>query len=273
MFAVTAVVFREIFEIALILTIVLASTNGLKNRLYIVLAGLGIGAIGSALIAIFIDTISNAMHGVGLEVFNASIMFLAVFFLSWTVIWMKRHGKKIADDFKKTGQDVISGKKHYYVLIAIIAVASFREGAEIVLFTYGMIISAKLSIPTILIGGFIGALGGALVGYMLYIGLLKTVKKHLFSVTSIMLIVITGGIAAQGAGFLISAGMLPAIYDEVWNTSSFIAADSFIGKTLNVLIGYTPKPSMMELLFYFGVISIISYFYVSSPSNKKPVLG
>jgi high-affinity iron transporter len=272
MLAVSAVVFREIFEIALILTIVLASTNGLKNRLYMVLAGLGLGAMGSAIIAIFIDSISNAVDGVGLEIFNAIIMFIAVFFLSWTVIWMKRHGKEIADNMKKTGQDIVSGKKHYFVLIAVIAFASFREGAEIVLFTYGMVLSEKFSSLTILTGALIGAVGGALVGYLLYIGLLKTVKKHLFTVTSWMLIIITGGIAAQGAGFLISANILPAITNEVWDSSALVSAESLLGKILSVLIGYTPKPSGMELIFYFGVIFIISYFYLSS-SKKKAVLG
>ena len=103
MFPTAAIVFREVIEIALVIGIVLAATRGLSGRAYLVLSGLGLGVLGSAVIALFTGQIAQAMNGVGKEIFNALIMFLAVGFLSWTVIWMKTHGRILAQTLKESG--------------------------------------------------------------------------------------------------------------------------------------------------------------------------
>ena len=266
------IVFREVLEITLVLTIVLAATQGLKGRLSLVLSGLGLGVLGAGVIALFTDAISSAMEGVGQELFNAAIMFTAVGFLSWTVIWMKKHGRHMAQNIKAIGQDITNGDKPLYVLIGVIALATFREGAEIVLFSYGMIASGAYGVSEMMMGGTIGLAGGAVVGLMIYMGLLRAAQKHLFTVTSWMLIILTAGMAAQGANFLIAAGILPELGGQIWDTSHIISGGSFIGETLSVLIGYTPRPTGMELAFYAGVIAIVGglYKFVSFTPRIKP---
>lgn len=271
MFPTATIVFREIIEIALVVGIVMAATRGLPGRVNLILAGLGLGILGSIIIAFFTDTISQAIDGVGQEIFNASVMFIAVGFLSWTVIWMKTHGRELAQKLKTVGDEVVRGDKSIYVLVGVIALATFREGAEIVLFTYGMTASGAYSFSEILTGGLIGAAGGAVVGFMLYFGLLKTAQKHLFTVTSWLLIVLTAGMAAQGANFLIAAGVLPELYSEVWDTSAILSGGSFLGETLKVLVGYTPRPTGMELVFYSSVLAVVgmAYKFVGNP-KKQP---
>lgn len=267
------IVFREILEVALVLTIVLAATRGMNGRLSMVLSGLGLGILGASVIAFFTDAISSAMEGMGQEIFNAGIMFIAVGFLSWTVIWMKRHGREMAQNIKAVGQDVMSGNKPVYALVAIIALATFREGAEIVLFSYGMMASGAFGLSSILAGAALGLVGGTIVGLMIYFGLLKAAQRHLITVTSWMLIILTAGMAAHGAGFLIAAGVLPELGGQLWDTSHIISGHSFIGETLSVLIGYTPRPTGMEVLFYVGVIVVVGGLYrlISSAPQKPQV--
>lgn len=264
------IVFREILEIALVLTIIMAATRGLPNRISLALAGLGLGIFGSAVIAYFIDSISSAIDGVGQEVFNAAIMFTAVGFLSWTVIWMKRHGRELSQHIKNVGRDVLEGRKPLYLIIAIVAISTFREGSEIVLFTSGMLMSGQFTIWTVIAGGLLGTAGGVLVGTLLYVGLLKAAQRHLFTVTNWLLIFLTAGIAAQGASFLIAAGILPELSSQVWDTSAFISGQGFIGTTLKVLIGYTPRPTGMELLFYTAALVIVGTLYKTVGSVKAP---
>jgi high-affinity iron transporter len=263
------IVFREFLEIALVLTILMAATQGMRHRSLLILAGLGIGMSGAALIAFFTDRISNAVDGVGQEIFNAVIMFIAVGFLSWTVLWMKKHGRELAQNLKQVGSDVKDGKAHYYILVSIIALSTFREGAEVVLFSYGMLLSEQFALSSILLGGLLGALGGTFIGVLLYLGLIRAAQKHLFGVTSWMLILLTAGMAAQGASFLIAADILPPLTTQLWDSSDIISGSSFLGATLGVLIGYTPRPSGMEVVFYLFVLCSIGYFY--RLSNKKPV--
>ena len=261
MFSTATIVFREILEIALVLGIVMAATKGLPQRGALAIIGLAIGIAGSIAIAFFTDTISAAIDGVGQEVFHAIIMFIAAIFIGWTVIWMKIHGRNLAKNLNAVGQDVIDGNKSFYVLIGVIALATFREGAEIVLFTYSMGASGAITISEIIMGGIIGAIGGTIVGTMLYFGLLKTVKRHLFTVTSWMLIILCAGMAANGANMLIAANVLPALSAQLWDTSWIISGHGFIGKTLGVLIGYTPRPSGMEASVYASVLIIIGITY------------
>lgn len=266
------IVFREVLEIALVLGIVMAATRGMKGRAFIAFAGLGLGIIGAGLIAFFTESISQAIDGVGQEVFNAGVLFIAVGFLSWTVIWMKRHGRDMAKNISAMGQDVKQGNRSIYALILVIALGTLREGAEVVLFTYGMTASGAISIASVIAGGLLGLVGGTIVGVMLYFGLLKTVKRHLFTVTSWMLIVLTAGMAAQGANFLIAAGILPELYPQVWDTSAFVSGDGMIGKTLSVLVGYTPRPTGMELCFYLSVLITIGIAYKFVGSKKPAVV-
>lgn len=265
------IVFREVLEIALVLGIVMAATRGLPSRFRLALMGLAIGGFGAAIIAFFTDTISSAIHGVGQEVFNAGIMFLAVIFLSSTIVWMKRHGREMAANLKTVGHDVVTGERSAYVLVGVIAFATFREGAEIVLFTYGMLASGTFTLTSIITGGLLGLFGGTVIGLMLYFGLLKTARRHLFTVTSWMLIILTAGIAAQGANFLIAAGILPPLAQQMWDTSAIISGHSFIGQTLAVLIGYTPRPSGMELLFYTSVLCVVGLLYKAVSTQKQTV--
>lgn len=264
MFPTATIVFREVIEIALVIGVVMAATRGLSGRIRLVLAGLGLGVLGSSVIALFTEQISQAMNGVGQEIFNALIMFIAVGFLSWTVIWMKTHGRVLAQELKAVGQDVLSGDKSIYVLIGVVALATFREGAEIVLFTYGMLASKSYTVIEIITGGLIGAAGGAVVGFMFYMGLLKAAQRHLFTVTSWLLIILAAGMAAQGASFLISAGVLPVLHPQLWNTSAILPSGNLFSDTLNVLIGYTPKPTGMELLVYASVLAGVGFFYKRS---------
>ncbi len=261
MFGTATIVFREILEIALVLGIVMAATRGLPGRGLLAISGLALGIFGSVLIAFFTDTISEAIDGMGQEIFNASVMFVAVGFLSWTVVWMKRHGRDLARHLDEVGHDVADGRKSLYVLIGVVALATFREGAEIVLFSYGMLASGSVTVSAMVMGGLLGLLGGTIVGFMLYFGLLKTVKRHLFTVTSWMLIVLTAGIAAKGASFLIAAGVLPELHPQLWDTSAFLSGHSFAGETLGVLFGYTPRPTGMEFLFYISVLIAVGSTY------------
>lgn len=271
MFPTATIVFREIIEVALVIGIVMAATRGLSGRLNLVLAGLGVGIAGSMIIAFFTDSISQMIDGMGQEIFNAGVMFVAVGFLSWTVIWMRTHGRELARNIKAVGAEVMAGDKSSYVLIGVVALATFREGAEIALFTYGMSASGAYPMSEIALGGVLGGMGGAAVGAMLYLGLLKAAQKHLFTVTGWMLIVLTAGMAAQGANFLIAAGVLPPLAAQMWDTSAFISAHSFIGETLKVLVGYTPRPTGMELIFYLSVLISVggAYLWAGQAHGRK----
>ena len=90
------IVFREVIEAGLIVGIVMAATRGVAGRGRWIGIGVGGGVIGAAVVAAFAGAISQAFEGAGQELFNASVLGIAVVMLMWHNAWMARHGREIA---------------------------------------------------------------------------------------------------------------------------------------------------------------------------------
>jgi high-affinity iron transporter len=67
MLQIAIVVFREILEVSLIIGILTAATKEIEGRTKWLLAGLGLGIIGSFALAFSTDKISESLDGMGQE--------------------------------------------------------------------------------------------------------------------------------------------------------------------------------------------------------------
>mgnify|MGYP003386158380 CR=1 FL=1 len=256
MFAAAVIVFREVLEAALIVSVILAATKGVQNRLKMIAGGILAGIIGSGIVAAFTAQLSNSFSGFGQELFQAGIMFTVVGLLAWHIIWMQQHGREMVCEMKEAGAAVVAGTKSLLALAVVIALAVLREGSEIVLFVQGMMASGTMQ--DVLGGLMLGLVTGILAGWLLYIGFLKLSLKHLFSSTNILLMLIAAGMAARGADKLVQAGFIPSLYDNVWDTSAILSESSVPGQFLSALIGYIAQPSAMQIVFYVATVVAIS---------------
>jgi high-affinity iron transporter len=135
----------------------------------------------------------------------------------------------------------------------VVGLAVLREGAEIVLFLYGMVAGSG-GWRVMLSGSAVGLGLGAVMGAALYLGLLRIPLRHLFAVTSWMILLLAAGMAAQGAKYLVQADVLPPLGLALWDTSAVLSEDSLIGQTLHTLIGYSSRPSGMQLVAYLAAL-------------------
>lgn len=259
MYNTAIVVFREILEIAIILGVIMAATKGVAGRTKYAIYGVGLGIIGSVLVAIFADSISNFAEGMGQELFNAIILLAAAFMIGWTVVWMRAHAKDLIAKVKQLGANVANGNAPMYSLSIAIALATLREGSEIVLFTYANILSG-VAITDILLGAVIGFTGGSAIGFLLYFGLIKISTKYIFRVTTWLLILLSAGLASYAAGLLVAAGYFESYSQILWDSSGFISNQSMLGEILSILIGYTANPMLIQLVFYTLTLGIIIIF-------------
>jgi len=257
MLGAAVIVFREVLEAALIVGIVLAASAGAPRRGFWVWIGLLAGVAGAGLIALFAGAIAGAASGIGQELLNAAILLVAVAMLGWHNIWMSRHGRELAAAARSMGDAVISGARPLYVLAVVVGLAVLREGSETVLFLYGIAAAGGLSVGSLITGGALGLAGGIGIGAALYFGLLRIPTHRLFTVTSWMVLLLAAGMAAQAAGFLVQADMLPSLGDAVWDTSAVLTEDSIPGKALHTLIGYVSRPDGIQILFYVVTLSSI----------------
>lgn len=261
------IAFREFLEIAIIITIILAATRGVSGRGRWIFIGLIGGLIGAVGVAIFAENISALMEGVGQEIFNALILAVAILMIIWTVVWMQSHGSALVHKMKKVGKSVADGDVPLYSLAVVVSLAMWREGAEIVLFMAGIISSSQESIFSIMTGGAAGAGLAILIGTLLYFGLIKLSSKHLFSVTGWLLILLACGMSAQMAGYLNAADIIPAL-GQTWDSSWLLSQDSVLGKILHAMLGYSERPSVIQLIFYGATFSII-FFLIKLTKKAK----
>lgn len=255
MLSLAIIVFREVLEIALILGVVLVATRGLPGRNRWVWVGLGAGVVGSGLVAIMADAISEAISGMGQEVFNASVLMLAALLIGWTVVWMKRHSQVLAQRLKQVGKAVTEGRQPRYVIAVVVALAVLREGSEIVLLTYGVMISGG-TIAQLVFGGLAGLALGAAMGAAIYLGIVRVAAKYAFTVTSVLLTFLAAGMVSQAVQLLDQAGFIPVLVSPLWDTSHILSERSLIGGVLHTLVGYTAQPTAIQTTVY--VLTILT---------------
>ena len=264
MLSTALIVFREVLEAAMVISIVMAATKTVQGRGFWVTCGLIAGLVGAALVATFAGAISSWASGMGQEVFNAAVMFVAVAMLTWHSVWMGRHGRELSQSLSAAGRDVTSGSKSLVGLAVVVAMALLREGSETVLFLYGIAAGEPGQALQMSIGGLLGIAGGAGMGLALYKGLLQISMKRLFSVTNGLIILLAAGMASQGIGFLVDANLVPAWGYHIWDTSWLLTDSSVIGKMLHALVGYTPRPAGIQVAGYlvtlFGIILAVRWF-------------
>ncbi|HKW54816.1 MAG TPA: FTR1 family protein [Stellaceae bacterium] len=251
------IVFREVLEAALVVGIVLAASQGVPRRGAWVGFGVAAGIVGAAVVAGFAEQIASALAGVGQELFNASVLFTAVAMLGWHNVWVGRHGRELAVEAGDVGNLVRSGARPLYALAVAVGLAVLREGSELVLFLYSIVAANGTDAPSFAGGFALGLVAGVGVGALLYFGLLRIPLKHLFTVTSWLILLLAAGMAAQGAAFLVQADVLPPLGNDVWDTSWLLTEHSIPGQVLHALVGYVAKPAGIQVAFYAATLLVI----------------
>lgn len=262
------IVFREVIEAGLIIGIVLAVTRGVAGRGRWVGAGVVIAILGAGLLAVFAGTIADAFEGAGQELFNAGVLGIAVVMLMWHNLWMAGHGQEMAVSMAEVGKAVSAGQRPMAALAVVVGVATLREGSEVVLFLYG-IVAAGASVSSLLLGGALGLAAGTIFTALTYYGLLAIPPRHIFTVTTILITLLAAGMAAQAVQFLDAAGLINIMGQRLWDSSAWLPQDSIPGRLLHTLVGYTDRPTQLQLTVYVVTLAIMAIMTWIAGSGRR----
>ena len=267
------IAFREIIEAGLIVSIVLAATRGIAGRGRWIGLGVALGLVGAGLLVLFARRIAEAYEGSGQELLNAVVLTVAVPMLAWHGAWMARHGREMAGEFKAAGEAVRTGQRTAAALAVVVGAAILREGAELVLFLYGLIASGTTG-PELLGGALLGVAAGIGLSGLSYVGLVALPVRKVFAVTSGLIVLLAAGLAAQAVQFYADAGVITVLDRPVWSTAWLVSEGSVAGKVLHALIGYTERPSGAQVLTYaLVVVLMLALMRVARPAGAPAVQG
>lgn len=247
------IVFRETLEAALIVAIVMGASRGVAGRGRWLVGGILAGLVGAVAVAGFAGAISDGLDGRGQELLNAGILLAAVAMLAWHNAWMSAHGRRLASEVRQVGHDVSAGAKPLSALALVAFLAVLREGSETVLFLYSLAASGTGGLG-LLAGGVFGLAGGIVLGWLIYRGLVAIPVHRFMAVVSWVVLLLAAGLAANAAGFLHQAGLLPALVPQVWDSSALLSQTGVLGTLLHVLIGYNDRPMGIQVVFYLTTL-------------------
>jgi high-affinity iron transporter len=276
MFVSLIIVFREAMEAGLIVGIVLAATEGVVGRGRWIAGGMAAGVLGACLVAVFAGALSDLFEGTGQEVFSAAILGFAVLMLSWHILWMSRHAREMTAELKQVGQAVRLGQRSLAALAGVVAVAVLREGAEVVLFLFGVVAASHTTALALVSGGVAGLVLAGALSWLLYRGLVIIPLSQLFRVTNGLIALLAAGMAGQAAAILHAADLVPGWGEQLWDTSAIMGDDSFVGRSLHALVGYSARPSGIQMAAWVAtlvVLAVASRAIGRMPARKLAAAG
>ncbi|MEO7392733.1 MAG: FTR1 family protein [Ramlibacter sp.] len=257
MFATALIVFRETLEAALFVGIVAAATRGLAGRGIWLSGGVAAGVLGALALAAGADKVSALADGIGQDLVNVGILSVALAMLAWHCIWVSTRGHEMSQDARRLGASVRDGASAPRALMAAVALAVLREGAETVLFVTGLAADPSASSHNMLAAAALGLCTGAALGLLIYFGLSRVKPQHLFAVTNGLILVLAAAIASQLARCLAQSGLVDFWSVAIWDTSNVLPTDSPVGVVLHALAGYDARPSGLQVAFYLGTLLVI----------------
>ena len=247
---------REAFEAALILGIVYGYLEKIKARdsyRYVTWGG-ALGVVASVGMGVAVTYLSGPLLDVGPEIITVAVIFAAVVLLTWHAWWMQQHARFMKGQVQHRIDEARAHNRLWMVgLIAFTGV--FREGAETVLFLWGIMAQAGAEAGW---GGAIGGVAGvafaAGLGWAIFRGGKHVSLARFFSVTTAFIMLLAAGLFSTGVGRLQGLGVLPTS-EPLWDTSWLLSDKSIAGGFLSGLIGYRQQPSLLEVIAYVAYLA------------------
>jgi len=264
------VTLREGFEAALILGIVytyLSKIGGQRHYRYVTVGGL-LGVLASIVLGIAVSVLSGPLLDLGPDLIGLGVIFVAVFVLTWHGYWMRQQARALKGEIQRRIDEAES--THRLWVLGIIAFAGvFREGAETVLFIWGLFTQASsLSSWGAAAGAVLGLSMAAALGWTIFRGSRNVSLPRFFAVTSGLLLFLAAGMFSTGVGKLEAMGFLPPS-PTLWDTSFVLDDRGLVGGFLFGLIGYRARPSVLEAAAYAAYIVIAGWALFGGVGSKR----
>ena len=244
------VVWRESLEAFLIAGILFAwlqandDTGKGKRALFL---GLGAGVGLACLLGWALLGVQDELTGEALDMFQTATLFVAAGLITQMVLWMRKHGRTMKARLHAELSSAAERSGHLGVAV-VAALAVAREGAETVIFLYGLAQGGEMS--ALAFGTVTGLAVAALTAWITAKSLARLNIALLLRLSSILLLVLASALLVAALDRLIGAGYLPPLLDPVWDTSLLLDDTTKGGKLIADFSGYRARPSLSELLVW-----------------------
>lgn len=269
------IMFREVLEASLIIGILYTFlVQSDQPKLIIKLwQGVMIAIIASIGFSFVFQIFAGGFQGNASKLFEGFVMIAASIVLGTMIVWMAKN-INIKAQLEQEAMDAMRSSNAALGIFSLAFIAVFREGVEIILFMYSiMLTSDGISI----IASTIGSVLGLMVGYLIFIKGRAVPLKIFFNYTSILLIFVCAGMMAYGVHELESGGLFPD-YGRFWDINPpknldgsypLLHDKGMIGSLFKGFFGYNGNPSLIEFLAWLATLLTMGYSWKNITAKKS----
>ena len=269
------IMFREVLEASLIIGIlytflIRSDQPQLTRPLW---QGVGLALIASVIFSFIFQIFAGGFQGNAAKLFEGFVMIAASIVLGTMIVWMAKN-INIKAQLEQEAMDAINSSNAALGIFSLAFIAVFREGVEIILFMYSiMLTSDGISI----IASTIGSVLGLVVGYLIFIKGRTIPLKVFFNYTSILLIFVCAGMMAYGVHELESGGLFPD-YGRFWDINPpknldgsypLLHDKGMIGSLFKGFFGYNGNPSLIEFIAWLITLITMGYSWKKITSKSS----
>jgi high-affinity iron transporter len=239
---------REGVEASLIVGIVAAflGRQGARRQLVWVWTGVAVAVLLCLGAAVGLEILDTHLPQKQQEALETVIAFIAVGMVTWMILWMSRHAHQLKRDLEsQAGEALAAGSGWALVLMAFLAV--LREGLETAVFLLSAF-QASTNRSTATVGALLGIAVAVAIGVAIYRGGVRIDLGRLFFLTSLVLVLVAGGLVSFGLHTVHEAGWINAGQAQALDLSWLVSPGSVQSALITGVLGIQPKPTVVEAI-------------------------
>lgn len=237
------VVWRESLEAMLVIGVLLSwiarqpEPASLRRGLW---GGVGAGLLLAAGLGYALYTVQSEFAGQLLEQFQLGMVLVAALLILHMVLWMHEHGRQMRRTLERQAEAAIATSGAVLGVSAITLLAVAREGAETVIFLYGL---ASEGTAALLSGAAAGFAIAAVTAWGVARGARLLNMRTLFRASEFLLLLIATSLLVSGVDRMIGMDWLPPLADPLWDTDALLTDTQGAGRFLADFVGYRAQPA------------------------------
>lgn len=259
---------REGVEASLIVGIVAAflGQQGARRHLVWVWTGVAVAVALCVAAAVGLQVLDENLPQRQQEGLETIIAFAAVAMVTWMVVWMSRHAHQLRGDLEGHAAAALA-RGSARALVAMAFVAVLREGLETAVFLLAAF-QASTNRGAASAGALAGIAVAVLIGAGIYRGGVRIDLGRLFFLTSIVLVLVAGGLVAFGLHTGHEAGWIDVGQARLVDLSWLVSPGSVQSALVTGVLGVQPKPTLAEGLGWAAYVMVMLAFVVRADARR-----
>lgn len=200
------------------------------------------------------------------EFFEAAVGAIAVVVLTSMVFWMRKAGRTLGGELRRSIDDAIGSPGTAWALIGMAFFAVAREGLESIFFL--LAIFQQTSGPGAVLSALAGVAVSVVMGLAFYYGGIRIDLRRFFRWTGIVILIVAAGLLSSVLRNLHEAGIWNLLQARAYDLTDILPVSSVTGAILGGVLNYHDARAVGEVIVYVTFLVVSLYLFLRPDSGE-----